>query len=147
MTSLRLPISSELDADLDVDKGEKAAPDDGVPRRQVGLPREIAAKAEELGEIELECARLCPAISAILDEVVLARRSAVWSLASSAQHPGLRILWKTSIFQRMEYQRIFSIASPGLRTSRSVTSFQKIGLRPDGASTSDAWITVRSSDG
>ena len=41
----------------------------------------------------------------------LASRSAVRSLDSSALQPDLRILWKTSIFQRMAYQSIFSIAA------------------------------------
>lgn len=45
----------------------------------------------------------------------LASRSAVRSLESSARQPDLRILWKTSIFQRMAYQSIFSTASERVR--------------------------------
>ena len=59
-----------------------------------------------------------------------ASRSAVRSFDSSALQPDLRILWKTSIFQRMAYQSIFSIAAARVRTGRSVISFQSIGLRP-----------------
>ena len=43
--------------------------------------------------------------------IKLARRSAVRSFESSARQPLFKILWKTSIFQRIAYQLIFSIAS------------------------------------
>src|SRR5665213_3417930 len=69
----------------------------------------------------------------------LASRSAVRSLESSARQPDLRILWKTSIFQRIAYQLIFSTASERVRAGKSLISFQSIGLRPCGAPRSMAW--------
>src|SRR6185437_9172252 len=74
-------------------------------------------------------------------------RSAVRSLESSPRHPDFRILWKTSIFQLMPYQMIFSTISERVRAGRSVSSFQSVGLRPFGAPRSVEWITVRSNAG
>lgn len=65
-----LPIRCELRADLDIDEATVAAPDDGVCRRWAGRRHEIAAKAGQLREIELERARLCSAVPAIGNEVV-----------------------------------------------------------------------------
>ena len=50
--------------------------------------------------------------------------SAIPSRACSARQSDFRILWKTSIFQRMAYQHSFSTASSWLSTGRSVISFQ-----------------------
>ena len=76
-----------------------------------------------------------------------ANLSAVRNLASSARQPDFKTLWKTSIFQRMAYHRIFSTACSKLCTSKSVRSLQTIGLRPDGALISVARITLSSSEG
>jgi hypothetical protein len=59
-------------------------------------------------------------------------RSAVLSFDSSALQPDFRILWKVSIFHRMEYQTSFSTASWREHTGRSVSSFQSILSRPCG---------------
>ena len=77
----------------------------------------------------------------------LAIRSADRRRDSSARQPDFRILWKVSTFQRIAYQRIFSIASWRDRTGRSVRSFHSIGFRPRGGFRSVACRTVRSSGG
>src|SRR4051812_11135420 len=59
-------------------------------------------------------------------------RSAVRSQEASARQPDLRILWKTSIFQRNAYHTNFSIASARERTGRSVINFRSIFSRSVG---------------
>jgi len=67
-------------------------------------------------------------------------RSAVSSLASSARQPDFMTLWNTSAFQRRAYQPSFSTAAAKSPTGRLVTSFQSIGSRPGGGSSSRAWM-------
>src|SRR5690554_937538 len=59
--------------------------------------------------------------------ISLTSRSAVRSLAFSALQPDFRILWKTSIFQRIAHQRSFSIASAADWTGRR---YARIGPDP-----------------
>ncbi|MER9927467.1 hypothetical protein NKJ84_32530 [Mesorhizobium sp. M0048] len=66
--------------------------------------------------------------------------SAVSSLASSARQPDFIALWKTSAFQRRAYQPSFSTAAERSPTGKLVTSFQSIGSRPGGGSSSTAWM-------
>src|ERR1700683_5253181 len=80
-------------------------------------------------------------------EMRFARRGAVRSLESSALQPDFRILWKTSIFHRIEYHSSFSMASRRERTDMSVTSFQLILFRFRDVPASSAWITVNVSAG
>jgi hypothetical protein len=56
--------------------------------------------------------------------VLALSRSAVRSLASSARQPDLRILWKTSIFQRSACQESIRATSSDEQTGRLVISFQ-----------------------
>jgi hypothetical protein len=49
-------------------------------------------------------------------------------------------LWNTSAFQRRAYQPSFSTAAAKSPTGRLVTSFQSIGSRPGGGSSSRAWM-------
>ena len=65
-------------------------------------------------------------------------RLAVRSCDSSALQPDFRILWNVSIFQRIAYQSIFSIASRREFTGRSVSSFHSIRGRPTGSPRSSA---------
>src|ERR1700741_425840 len=75
------------------------------------------------------------------------RRVAVRSFASSALQPDFKTLWNISIFHRMAYQLIFSMASARERIGRSVMSFHSILLRFFGALRSMACSTVRMSAG
>ena len=77
----------------------------------------------------------------------LTSRSAVRNRACSARQPDFRILWKTSIFQRMAYHCSFSTAASWLSTGRSVISFQSMRGRPTGSSGSRACNTVSMSVG
>src|ERR1019366_10651018 len=79
-------------------------------------------------------------------ETRFARRSAVRNFASSARQPDFKILWKTSIFQRIAYHLIFSTASAQLATGRAVSNFHSMRFRPFGALGSAAWETARGAD-
>lgn len=57
-----------------------------------------------------------------------AKPSDVLNLDSSALHPDFKILWNISIFQRIAYHSIFSIASDSDLTGKLVNSFQKFCL-------------------
>jgi Putative ParB-like nuclease len=57
-------------------------------------------------------------------DIVTIRRAAV--IHANALQPEFRILWKTSIFQRMAYYSSFSSASLGDWTCKSVTGFQSM---------------------
>ena len=72
-------------------------------------------------------------------DIRLTSRSAVRSFDSSALQPDFTILWNNSIFQRNAYHWIFSIASAGDSTLRSVISFHVVLSR--------AWITVSVNSG
>jgi hypothetical protein len=61
-------------------------------------------------------------------------------LASSARQPDFMTLWNTSAFQRRAYQPSFSTAAERSPTGKLVTSFQSIGSRPGGGSSSRAWM-------
>jgi hypothetical protein len=68
-------------------------------------------------------------------------RSAARNFASSPRQPAFRILWKSSIFQRIAYQRIFSTACSKLPTSKSVRNFHTIGFRPEASEVkSTSWF-------
>jgi len=76
-----------------------------------------------------------------------AKPSDVLNLDSSALHPDFKTLWNISIFQRIAYHSIFSIASDSDLTGKLVNSFQKILSLPSGTDVSVAWITVNSCAG
>jgi hypothetical protein len=76
-----------------------------------------------------------------------AKPSDVLNLDSSALHPDFKTLWNVSIFQRIAYHSIFSIASDSDLTGKLVNSFQKILSLPSGTDVSVAWITVKSCAG
>lgn len=73
------------------------------------------------------------------------KRGAVRSFDCSTLQPDFRILWKSSIFQRIAYHFSFSAASARLRTGKSVRCFHSIRSRFFGVSRSVAWITVKES--
>ena len=69
----------------------------------------------------------------------LAGRPAVARRISSIRPPVFRVRKNVSIFHRRAYHSSLLTASAGVVTGRFVISFQKMGARPSGGSSSSAW--------